>query len=179
MKFVWVSEIALAPEYAQEETSRGERREGPSLRYVCAVCEGRCILYACVLHTTVHTGPTRILIQVLLSFSSPLLSSPVSSPPSLLLLLATLLPATLLPLLSPRYVDPLEQRSSCSTGWNRTLRHLYMHSNRYIADDTAAVLIKSLRHHPTIVDVGLTDTKVSGAKAQPKTDRLIDRKAPY
>ena len=38
--------LALAPEYVQEETSRGERREGPSLRYVCAVCEGRCILYA-------------------------------------------------------------------------------------------------------------------------------------
>jgi hypothetical protein len=45
-----------------------------------------------------------------------------------------------------------------------------MHSNRFIADDTAAVLIKSLRHHPTIVDVGLTDTKVSSAK-----QRLIDR----
>ena len=129
---------------------------------MCVLC-ARCAVYLYTVCTVLHTGPTWILIQVLLSFSPPSsllprLSSPVYTPPSLL------------PLLSPRYVDPSEQRSSCSTGWNRTLRHLYMHSNRFIADDTAAVLIKSLRHHPTIVDVGLTDTKVSSAK-----QRLIDR----
>ena len=117
---------------------------------MCVLC-ARCAVYC--MHGAAYRSNSDS------NTGAPLLLSSLFSPPP-----------SLLPLLSPRYVDPSEQRSSCSTGWNRTLRHLYMHSNRFIADDTAAVLIKSLRHHPTIVDVGLTDTKVSSAK-----QRLIDR----